>query len=150
MSPASPGRAATLTGINFFNGELAAKRLELLRELVPASQLGWRCSSIRPMLCRPIRETCPVSPIGGRHAVPAACVGRQYVEIGGLMGYGANIAGVWRQLGDYGAASSRVRSRPTCRSQATKFELVVNLKTAKALGIDVPPSLLARADEVIE
>ena len=77
---------------------------------------------------------------------------RQFVEAGGLMSYGADISRT--RIGrrpSTSTASSRARSPPTCRSQQpTKFELVINLKTAKALGLDVPPSLLARADEVIE
>ena len=74
-----------------------------------------------------------------------------YAAAGGLMSYGANFAERFARPASTPAASSRARSLPTCRSmQPTKFELVINLKTAKALGIEVPPTLLARADEVIE
>ena len=70
---------------------------------------------------------------------------------GGLITYGNDRLDLYRRAASTPAAFSRAKSRPTCRCrQPTKFELVINLKTAKALGLEVPPSLLARADEVIE
>jgi ABC-type uncharacterized transport system substrate-binding protein len=76
---------------------------------------------------------------------------REIVEVGGLMSYGSNIADAWHQAALIPAASSRVISQTELPVvQASKFELVINLQTARMLGLDVPPSLLARAEEVIE
>jgi putative tryptophan/tyrosine transport system substrate-binding protein len=199
-SLARPG--GNLTGINFFSTELVAKRLEILRELVPGaarvavlispSHAASTKSTLRDIepaaravglqihahnadtsseidaafatiaRQRPDGLFVASSPfftsrrvqlvqLAAHHAIPATYVGRQFVDIGGLMSYGASVADAIRQTGAYvGRVLKGAKPADLPVMQSSKFELVINHQTARMLGLTVPPSLLAIADEVIE
>jgi ABC-type uncharacterized transport system substrate-binding protein len=195
-----PGGNAT--GVNFFTAELVAKRLGLLRELLPqASRVaalvnpdnavlmqatmreldeagravgfnidvlpvnsGSEINAAFATLGRERPDALFVGPgpffviravqlatLAARHAVPTAFSVRDNVEAGGLMSYGTDINAAYRQVGEYaGRVLKGAKPADLPVLQPTKFELVINLQTAAMLGLEVPPTLLARADEVIE
>jgi putative tryptophan/tyrosine transport system substrate-binding protein len=89
--------------------------------------------------------------LAAEHRLPTIYYDRQFAEAGGLVSYGDSLVEAWRQVGRYvGKVLKGATPADLPVAQPTKFELVVNLKTAKALGLLVPQSLLAGADEVIE
>ena len=192
-----PGGNAT--GVNFFAGEVLAKRMQLLRELVPtakriallvnptdpanestprnveAAASGLRVLSLEASTVREIdaafatlvRETADalfvaqgaffsarsvqLAILAARHNISTAYGARSSVEAGGLMSYGSDIADAFRQVGVYTARvlkGAKPADLPVL--QSTKFELALNLSTARALGLSIPASLLALADVVVE
>jgi len=194
---ARPG--GNITGLSLLNPELAGKRLELLKEIMPdPSPIMVLWNSADPPAAISFRETeaasvafgfkllaAPVqsadqiesvltshptakslvvlpAPVMGasaaliagstlRRRLPSIANDAAHPHAGGLMAYGANFNELYRQSALYVAkilSGAKTADLPV--QQPTKFELVINLKTARALGITVPPTLLARADEVIE
>jgi putative ABC transport system substrate-binding protein len=191
-----------VTGINFFTGELAAKRLEILHELVPkaariavlvnpanhaqaettlrelteaARGMGLTIQVLNASTSgeidaafatlareRPDALFVPsdtlftsrriqVVNLATRHGIPTTFPNRESIESGGLMSYGASLADAWRQSGVYtGRILKGAKPADLPVMQSTKLELVINNQTARMLGITVPQTLLASADEVIE
>jgi putative ABC transport system substrate-binding protein len=190
-----------LTGVSMFGAGLGAKRLELLREVVPKPKLFGvlvnpknpnfeaQLSDVRAA-AREIGQDLLIvnasaeadldaafatfvqrridglivgsDPVFTRHAdrlaalavrstIPSICDWRFMVSAGGLMSYGTNINDSFRQMGIYtGQILKGTKPADLPVVQSTKFELVINLKTAKALGLTIPPPVLVQADEVIE
>jgi ABC-type uncharacterized transport system substrate-binding protein len=190
-----------LTGVSFVSGLLGAKRLEMLRQLVPtaatiAMLVGTDTLEARierrdvELAAQALGQQLIIAPftsegeldgaftsivqrgakallvgtgplptsnrerlvaLAARHAIPAIYALREFVEAGGLMSYGASIVEAYRQAGIYaGRVLKGEKPADLPVMQSTKFALVINLKTAKALGLTIPPGVLAIADEVIE
>jgi putative ABC transport system substrate-binding protein len=125
------------------NGEIDAAFASMVQRRVDALLIG-----PGPLFTN---HRAQLATLTARHSLPSIHFTREYVEAAGLMSYGSNIANASRQGGIYvGRILKGEKPSDLPVMQPTKFEFVINLQTARALGIEVPPTLLALADEVIE
>ncbi len=164
-SLARPG--ANVTGIFFRHIELTSKRLELFKEMLPGVSRVTVLADIKStflvvMNSRPkalfvlesasiFRARTHIAQLALTNRLPTSFAFREYVEAGGLMAYGVNLADMFRRAAEYADRILRgAKPADLPVEQPTKFEFVINLKTAKALGLTIPQSVLLRADEVIQ
>ena len=159
-----PGGLAERTGQEMVKEAEAAARglgvqLQLVRAEAPKDLDGafsamtrWRADAFVPLPSPMLfAERKRIVDLAARHRLPAMYLGREFVDLGGLMAYGASQIDLIRRGATYVDKILRgAKPADLPVEQPTKFELVINLKTAKALGLTIPPSVLQRADQVIE
>jgi len=144
-SLARPG--GNTTGINFFAQEVVGKRLGLLHQLGRERADALFVAADGFFVSRRVQ----FATLAARHAIPATYADRKDVEAGGLMSYGTDTADRLRWVGVYaGQILKGAKPADLPVIQSTKFVFAINLQTARALGLTVPPDLLSIADEVIE
>jgi putative ABC transport system substrate-binding protein len=154
----NPGAAITVKGMEAASGQLG---LQLLRasversgDFIGALEIAARNRAEALVVvddAMVTRYRVEILRLAGKHALPVISLYKPFVEAGGLIAYGASTLDMYRNAADYVHKILRgAKPSDLPIEQPTKFELIINLKSAKALGLTIPPSLLARADQVIE
>ena len=158
VNPSNPQSRSLVTDVQA-TASAMGQQLEILsattnRDIRPAFDVAVRKRTDALLIqADPLFANRPVqlATLAARHAMPAIFTLREFAEAGGLMSYGSNLTDLFRLTGIYtGRVLKGEKPADLPIQQATKFEFVINLQTADALGIEMPPTLLAVADEVIE